>query len=103
MDEFVELLVPAARGRGIDPLPRDVLLVAEGLGRRWLFSREWEVTTSLPAEVLTRVDADVMRADVGDLVLFVWERASPWNLPHRFHIDEGDTALQAFSRTRIHL
>lgn len=36
IDEFVELLLPAARGRGIDPLPRDVLLVAEDVGRRWL-------------------------------------------------------------------
>ncbi|MFN8085915.1 MAG: hypothetical protein U0Q04_02840 [Microbacterium sp.] len=44
-----------------------------------------------------------MRADVGDLLLFVWERASPWNLPDRFHIESGDTALRVFSRTWIHL
>lgn len=103
IDEFVELLLPAARTRGIHPLPRDVLLVAEDVGRGWLLSREWEVTTSLSAEVLSRVNADVMRADVGDLVLFVWERASPWNLPDRFHIEGGYTALRVFSRTRIHL
>lgn len=103
MDEFVELLVPAARGRGIDPLPRDVLLVAEDVGRSWLFSREWEVTSPAPADLIVDVDADVVRADVGDLGLFVWERASPWNLPDRFRIDGGDAALRVFSRTRIHL
>lgn len=103
MEEFVELLVPAARRRGIDPLPRDVLLVAQDLGRTWRFSREWEVTTDPPAELVSTVDADIMRADLGDLVLFVWQRASPQNLPDRFRIDGGDAALRVFSRTPIHL
>ncbi len=103
IDEFVELLVPAARAREIEPLPRDMLLIAEDLGRTWLFSHEWEVTTSPLSDLPSKVDADVMRADVGDLVLFVWERAGPWDLPDRFHIEGGDTALRAFSRTPVHL
>jgi hypothetical protein len=103
MDEYVELLVPAARARQIEPLPGEVLLIAEDLGRTWLFSREWGVTTAPLSDSPSTVDADVLRADVGDLVLFVWERASPWELPGRFHIDGGDAALRAFSRTPVHL
>lgn len=103
MDEFVELLVPAARKRAIEPLPRDVLLVAEDLGRAWLFSREWEVTSPPLIDLRSTVDADALRADVGDLVLFVWARASPWDLRDRFRIDDGDAALRAFSRTPVHL
>ena len=103
MDEFAELLVPAAREREIEPLPRNVLLVAEDLDRTWLFSHAWEVTTSPLSDLASRVDADIVRADIGDLVLFVWERANPWDLPDRFHIDGGDTALRAFSRTPVHL
>jgi hypothetical protein len=103
MDEFAELLVPAARARQIEPLPGEVLLVADDLRRTWLFSREWEVTTSPLSDLPPTVDADVVRADVGDLVLFVWERASPWDLPGRFHIDRDDAALRAFSRTPVHL
>lgn len=103
MDEFVELLVPAARARGIEPLPRGVLFVAEDVGRAWLFSREWEVTTSPLPDISSQVDADVLRADIGDIVLFVWERAIPWDLGDRFQIDGGDTALRAFSRIPVHL
>ena len=103
MDEFVEVLVPAARAREIAPLPRDVLLVANDLRRSWLFSQEWDVTTTPQFDLMSEVDADVMRADIGDLVLFVWERASPWTQPDRFRIDAGETGLLAFSRTRVHL
>lgn len=103
IDEFVQLLVPAARARGIEPLPRDVLLVANDLDRTWLFSPTWEVTTSSLSDLSSQLHADTLRADVGDLVLFVWERARPWELPDRFHIDNGDSALRAFSRTPVHL
>ncbi len=103
MDEFVELLVPAARARGIEPLPRGVLLVAEDLDRAWLFSPAWEVMTAPLSGLPPKPDVDVMRADLGDLVLFVWERASPWDLPDRFRIEGGDAALRVFSRTRVHL
>lgn len=102
-DEFTRLLVPAARQRGIDPLPRDVLLVAQDLDRTWRFSRAWEVATSPDAELSSHVDADVLRANVGDLALFVWGRADPWHLRDRFQIEGGDEALRAFSRTPIHL
>ena len=103
MDEFVELLVPAARAREIVPLPRGVFLVAEDLGRSWLFSRDWEVATSTLTVPPSTVDADVMRADIGDIALFVWERATPWDLRDRYQIDGGDTALRAFNRTPVHL
>lgn len=103
MDEFVDVLVPAARRRGIDPLPRDVLLVAEDLGQTWHFSRDWEVTAGPLAGTPSTGDADIMRADLGDIVLFVWQRADPWKLPNRFQIDGSDAALRAFARTPIHL
>ena len=77
--------------------------VAEDLGRAWLFSREWKVTTSPLTDLSSKVDADVMRAGIGDIALFVWERATPWDLRNRFHIDGGDSALRAFSRTPVHL
>ncbi len=103
MDEFVELLVPAARARNIEPLPRDVLLVAEDLRRTWQFSPAWEVTTSPLSDLPSEADTDILRADIGDLVLFVWQRASPWDLPDRFHTDGEGSALRIFSRTRVHL
>ena len=103
MDEFVELLVPAARATGIEPLPRGVLLVAEDLDRAWLFSPAWEVMTAPLSGLPPKPDVEVTRADLGDLVLFVWERASPWDLPDRFRIEGGDAALRVFSRTRVHM
>lgn len=103
IDEFADLLVPAARARGIERLPRDLLLVADDLDRAWLFSADWEVTASAPTALPPRPDVDTLRADVGDLALFVWERADPWALPDRFRIDDGDAAVRAFSTTPVHL
>jgi hypothetical protein len=103
MDEFVELLVPAAPAREIESLPRDVLLVAEDLDRTWLFSPAWEVATAPLSDLPPTADVDLMRAELGDLAPFVWERASPWDLPDRFRIEGGDAALRVFSRTPVHL
>ena len=103
IDEFTQLLVPTARNRGIDPLPDDVLLVAKDLDRTWRFSRAWEVTPSPRSGTSSKADSEVLRADVGDLALFVWGRANPWHLRDRFTIEGADAALQSFSRTPIHL
>jgi hypothetical protein len=103
VDEFVELLVPAARARGIAPLPRSLLLASEDLERTWLFSPGWEVTTSPLSDLTSGIDADVVRANAGDLILFIWGRARPWDLPDRFHISDDATAIEAFSLTPVHL
>lgn len=98
LDEWVDVFVGEARRRGVDPLPRDVVLVADDVDRAWRFGSDWTVTPAIETD-----DADVLRADVGDLVLFVWERASPWDLPGRFRLDGPDAALRAFAQTPIHL
>ena len=102
IDEFADVFVPPARVRGIAPLPREVLLIADDLDRGWSFSRDWYVSdvSDVDAEA---VDADVLRANVGDLVLFAWGRASPRDFPARFRIEGGDGALRAFARTPVHL
>ena len=101
IDEFVEVFVPAARRRGIDPLPHEVFLVANDIDRSWCFSADWSVTGATPADVPR--GAEQVRADVGDLVLLLWERADPWKLPDRFRIENGEGAVRALARTPIHL
>lgn len=100
IDEFADVFVPAARRRGIEALPRGILFVADDIDRQWAVSEDWLMTGD---ESRHSGETDVMRAAVGDLALFVWERADPWDLPHRFRIESGDTALRAFARTPVHL
>ncbi|HAQ59258.1 MAG TPA: hypothetical protein DCR63_01965, partial [Microbacterium sp.] len=101
IDEFAEVFVPAARRRGVEPLPHDVFLVADDIDRSWRFSADWNVTGVTRADVPS--GSEVLRADVGDLVLVLWERADPWALPDRFRIENADLALRALARTPIHL
>ncbi len=101
VQEFVEVFVPAARHRGIEPLPHDLFLVADDVERSWRFSADWYVTGVTRADV--PAGSEVLRADAGDLALLLWERADPWMLSDRFRIQNGDLALRAFARTPVHL
>jgi hypothetical protein len=101
IDEFVELFVPAARQRGIEPLPHDLFLAADDIDRSWGISADWNVTGITRADV--PAGSEVLRADVGDLALVLWERADPWMLSDRFRIENGDLALRALVDTPVHL
>ncbi|CDJ99644.1 hypothetical protein MIC448_1640018 [Microbacterium sp. C448] len=101
IDEFVEVFVPAARARGIEPLPHDLFLVADDIDRSWRFTADWNVIAAIGTDV--PLASEVLRADVGDLALVLWERANPWQLPDRFRIENGDTALRALVSTPVHL
>ncbi|GAA1846127.1 maleylpyruvate isomerase N-terminal domain-containing protein [Microbacterium koreense] len=98
LDEFVAVFVAAARARGIPALPRNLVLSATDIEREWFFQTDWQVTT----DAAPAVDAEVLRARVGDLVLFVWERATPAAHPERF-TSTTDEAVRAFAETPIHL
>lgn len=102
IDEFTEVFLPPARLRGLEPLPRDVALIPDDADRAWVFSRDWQVTR-LTSAAADAADADRLRAAVGDLTLFVWERADPWTMPDRFRRRRADDALRAFARTPVHL
>ena len=99
LDEFADVLVPFARARGLEPLPHALAFIADDIDRRWVISPDWVMAT--PGDV--PAGADVLRADVGDLALFAWERASPWALPARYLREGPGAALEAFSRTPVHL
>lgn len=101
VDEFVEVFVPAARRRGIEPLPRDLFLMADDIDRGWRFSTDWDVTGVTGGDVSD--DSEALRADVGDLALLLWERADPWKLSDRFRIENGDAGLRGLVGTPIHL
>jgi hypothetical protein len=102
IDEFIDVFLPPARVRGIEPLPGDVALVATDVDRAWMFSRDWHVTRLASAEAAA-ADADQLHAAVGDLTLIVWERADPWAMPDRFRMGRSDDALRRFAGTSIHL
>lgn len=102
IDEFIEVFLPPARARGLDPLPHDVALIAEDVDRGWVFSRDWQVSSGSRAEARAS-QAEQLHATVGDLTLLVWERADPWELPDRFRIGASDAALRRFAGTSIHL
>ncbi|MDO8381626.1 MAG: maleylpyruvate isomerase N-terminal domain-containing protein [Microbacterium sp.] len=101
IDEFVEVFVPAARARGIEPLPHDLFLVADDIDRSWRFTADWNVIAATGTDV--PLASEVLRGDVGDLALVLWERANPWQLPGRFRIENGDIALRALVSTPVHL
>lgn len=102
IDEFVEVFLPPARARGLDPLPGEVALIADDVDRAWVFSPDWQVS-QVSCDVAGAVGGDQLHAIVGDLALFAWERADPWAQPERYRRGSTDDALRAFAGTRIHL
>lgn len=95
IDEFFEVFLARGRSR-LDNLPGVVALEAEEGHWRWTVDPGWMLSRSGdPA------DATVSAA-VGDLALFLWERAEPVGDP-RFTIQGDPELVQAFSDAPIHL
>jgi hypothetical protein len=106
IDEFGDVFMAEARRRGIHPLDGAVALVASDTDVGWILSPEWRLERMPPvaADRAAEGAADAtITAELGDLVLLVWERADLDAGPVRFRVDGDASLAAAFRSTPVHL
>lgn len=112
IDEFADVFVSRAIRREIDALPAGIELAASDSPDRWVIGSDWSFTHTTDAvpgaggpgpDSAPDARAARLTAALGDLVLFVWGRAEPWNLPDRFAIDGDEAVLRAFQSAPVHI
>ncbi|MFC9919718.1 maleylpyruvate isomerase N-terminal domain-containing protein [Agromyces binzhouensis] len=103
VDEFGEVFMTEARRRGIASLAGTVALVAADTEDAWRVTPGW-VLERVPPGAASDEDAHVtITADVGDLVLLLWERADLAAPDGRFRVQGDDALAAAFAATPVHL
>lgn len=97
IDELFAEFLPRSRPT-LEPLPGTLVMAASDLDRSWSISPGWTVTAGTDADAAARVTATA-----GELALFVWERAAPWDAPARFRIEGPDpSVVRAFGAAPVH-
>jgi uncharacterized protein (TIGR03083 family) len=94
VDELFEVFLSRSRST-LQPLPAAFELRATDLDRRWLVSPDWEVGAS-------GTPAAAVEATAAELLLFVWQRADPFDLPERFTVVGDPATVRAFAEAPIH-
>lgn len=115
LDELFGVFLARSRRKGLlEPLPSTLRLEATDAAVSWTIGSDWQTSRSDGASSRSdgvpapdpRSDATAspvtLRARLGDLVLFGWDRAIPVDLPDRFEIDGDATTLAAYRSAPVH-
>ncbi|WP_438854306.1 maleylpyruvate isomerase N-terminal domain-containing protein [Agromyces sp. M3QZ16-3] len=103
VDEFGEVFMAEARRRGIEPLGGTVALVAADTDDSWRVTPAWVLERVAPDATSGEEPGTTITADVGDLVLLLWERADLAAPDRRFRVQGDDALAVTFATTPVHL
>ncbi|GLI27174.1 hypothetical protein ARHIZOSPH14_14160 [Agromyces rhizosphaerae] len=107
---YAVFLTRTLASTGLDPLPGTLVLRSIDVPAAWTITPDWAVTRHPTAEATSVGDAagdgpdasTVLRAALGDLLLFVWERARPSSLPDRFRVLGDPATVVAYMASPVH-
>ncbi|WP_353808209.1 maleylpyruvate isomerase N-terminal domain-containing protein [Agromyces sp. SYSU T00194] len=107
---YAVFLARTLASTGLDPLPGTLVLRSTDVPAAWTIAPDWSVTRHPTADA-TAIgepvddapdDPTVLRAALGDLLLFVWERAKPSSLPGRFRVLGDPATIDAYAASPVH-
>ncbi|GEM_PF-489806 len=107
---YAVFLTRTLRSTGLDPLPRALVLRSTDVPAAWTITPDWTVTRHPTADAPAIGEAagegpdapTIVRAALGDVLLFVWERARPSSLPDRFRILGDPATVTAYLSSPVH-